>query len=55
MKTVAEFIKELQALEQDKPIWVRYDSCYAIVPEVEISDGESTDEIKAGDYEINAW
>lgn len=55
MKTVAELIKELSALDQDKPIWIRYDGCYAIVPTIEVSDGEATDEIKKGDYEINAW
>ena len=55
MKTVAEFIKELSALDQSKPIWIRYDGCYAIVPTIEVSDGETTDEIKKGDYEINAW
>lgn len=55
MKTVAELIRELSALDQSKPIWVRYDGGYALVPIIEVSDGETTDEIKKGDYEINAW
>ena len=40
MKTIKQFIKELQKLDQDKPIWVYYDSYYAFKPKVRISDGK---------------
>lgn len=39
MKTVKQFIEELQKLDQDKPIWTPiwiYDSYYAFEPEVKI-------------------
>jgi len=41
MKTVKQFIEELQKLDQDKPIWVYvyYDSYYAFEPNVRISKG----------------
>ena len=55
MKTVAEFIKELSALEQDKPIWIHYDMAYSYIPEIGVADADTYDcdnRIKPGDYII---
>ena len=52
MKTVKQFIKELQKLDQDKPIWVYYDSYYAFEPKVRISDGK---DYTYEESEIIAW
>ena len=59
MKTVKQFIKELQKLNQDKPIWIYYDSYYAFEPKVKISDGkdytcEVSGTINKDDYVILA-
>lgn len=59
MKTVKQFIEELQKLDQDKPIWVYYDSYYAFEPEVNVSDGtdytsENSEIINKDDYVILA-
>lgn len=59
MKTIKQFIKELQKLDQDKPIWVYYDSYYAFEPKVRISDGtdytyEESEMIDKDDYVILA-
>lgn len=55
MKTVADFIKELSALEQDKPIWIHYDSAYSYIPVIGVADADTYDcdnRIKPGDYII---
>ena len=59
MKTVKQFIEELQKLDQNKPIWVYYDSYYAFEPEVKVSDGtdytsENSEIINKDDYIIVA-
>ena len=35
MKTVKQFIEELQKLDQDKPIWIYYDLAFAFEPDIE--------------------
>ncbi len=59
MKTIKQFIEELQKLDQNKPIWVYYDSYYAFEPEVMVSDGtdytyEESEIINKDDYVILA-
>ena len=59
MKTVKQFIEELQKLDQNKPIWVYYDSYNAFEPEVAVSDGtdytyENSEIINKDDYIIVA-
>lgn len=60
MKTIKQFIKELQKLDQDKPIWVYYDSYYAFEPEVNkvLEDdytSEDSERMNKDDYKIMAW
>lgn len=55
MKTVAELIKELSALDQSKPIWIHYDMAYSQTPEISVADDDTYDcdnRIKPGDYII---
>jgi len=59
MKTIKQFIEELQKLDQNKPIWVYYDGYYAFEPEVKVSDGtdytsENSEIINKDDYIIVA-
>lgn len=54
---VKEFIEHLQTLDQDKDIYVVYDSFFVFDPEVSIADedwelGDKTFEYKKGDYLI---
>ena len=54
---VKEYIEQLRKLDPEKDLWILYDYCYALVPEVEevTSDDEFIpDEIKEGDYIIKA-
>lgn len=56
MKTVKQFIEELQKLDQDKPIWVYYDMCDALEPTISVVDELDYDEkMNKGDYIIEAW
>ena len=60
MKTVKQFIKELQKLDQNKPIWVYYDSYYAFEPEVNkvLEDdytSKDSEKMNKDDYKIMAW
>lgn len=60
MKTIKQFIKELQKLDQDKPIWVYYDSYYAFEPKVDkvLEDdytSEYSERMNKDDYKIMAW
>ena len=53
MKTVAELIKELSVLDQDKPIWIHYDMAYSQTPDISVADSDTfdcNDKIKPGDY-----
>ena len=55
MKTVKQFIEELQKLDQDKPIWIYYDLAFAFEPDVDISNGDDYTEggeIEKDDYLI---
>lgn len=56
---VKEFIERLQALDQDKDIWIVYDSGYtANTPKIEIEKEWFTEmidrgnEVKKGDYTL---
>ena len=52
---VAELIKELSALDQNKPIWIHYDMAYSQTPEISVADADTYDcdnRIKPGDYII---
>jgi len=59
MKTVKQFIEELQKLDQDKPIWIYYDLAFAFEPDIEVSNGEDYTEdspkIEKDDYIIKVW
>lgn len=53
---VKELIKKLSQLDQDKNIFVLYDMCSALEPEIEQAEEDSEiTEIKKYDYYINAW
>ena len=50
---VKELIVELQKLDQDRDIWVLYDTFDAQVPTIEVAeerDETSDGRVKAGDY-----
>ena len=50
---VKELIAELQKLDQERDIWVLYDTFFAQVPEFEVAkerDETSDGRVKAGDY-----
>ena len=60
MKTVKQFIEELQKLDQDKPIWVYYNAYTSFEPDIDIANGEDYTEddspkIEKDDYIIKAW
>lgn len=60
MKTVKQFIEELQKLDQNKPIWIYYDGYTAFEPDIDVSNGEDfteedSPEIEKGDCIIKAW
>ena len=53
---VSELVAKLLELEQDKDIWICYDRCASIEPEVvQAGEDDEIDKIKTGDYLINAW
>lgn len=50
---VKELIAELQKLDQERDIWVLYDTFFAQVPEFEVAkelDETSDGRVKTGDY-----
>ena len=55
-KLVKDLVADLLKLDQEKPIWILYDCCYALIPEVTKATGEEIpDYIEKGDYKIDAW
>lgn len=55
-KKVKELVEELLKLDQEKNIWVLYDTIYAQVPEfVPVTENKACDEMKVGDYMHEAW
>lgn len=54
---VSEFIEYLKTLDQDRNIWVNYDMCFALKPQIEEADDawNSESKVKEHDYMIMAY
>ena len=54
---VRELIEELQKLDQERNIWVNYDNCYNLIPQIEEADNEwnTKSGVKENDYMIIAY